>query len=342
MIALPTLGCHSDTKPSEYPSDAGHHMDGQEPTTGSGDGGHAAHDGGQHDGGASLRDASTNDAAAQDAQVASDASGPARLVPGCSKDHATGRETLKFDVDGAEREVLIYVPQGYTGRTPLPLTFNLHGSGGDPAGHQDYTGIEPLADQKGFIVAAIAGYNHVWNVARSPDRPDDVKFAEVILDWAEQNLCMDPARVYSTGFSGGARTSSRFACALPERIRAIAPVAGVRNDPPCDASGIPLLTIHGTGDQTNFYNGCNANDTGCSRNGEWVESVDAAISDWRHANGCTDNVQLEQVSDKVERQTWSECSSGAPVVFYKVSDGAHVWQLLPNTTEVVLDFFLAH
>ena len=340
LIALPTLACHGSVQHPDDASDAGH-MATEQPSTGAGDAAVSAQDGGHDGGAAAMGDGGGDVTAPGDAGNASDASEPATRVPGCSKPHQSGRQMLSFDVGGVKREVLIYVPQGYTGESPLPLTFNLHGSTGNPAGQQDYSGIEPLADQKGFIVAAMAGYGGLWNVARNPDRPDDVAFAEVILDWAEQNLCIDPQRVFSTGFSGGARTSSRLACALPGRIRAIAPIAGVRHDPPCDVSGVPVLTVHGTGDQTNFYNGCNASDTACSRNGEWVESVEAAVSDWRGANGCADGAQVEQLSDKIERQTWSQCTSGAPVVFYKVRDGAHVWPLLPNTTEVVLDFFLA-
>lgn len=276
-----------------------------------------------------------------DAGVQRDASSPPPLVPGCGKPRASGRETLRFDVAGVTREVVIYVPNGYAGDRPLPLTFNLHGSGGNPAGQLDYSGIQPLADARGFIVAALAGHQGRWNVARKPELPDDVAFAEVVLDWASENLCIDPGRVFSTGFSGGARTSSRLACAMPGRIRAIAPIAGVRHDPPCEVNGIPVLTVHGTADGTNFYAGCGATDTGCSRNGEWVEGVEAAVGDWRASNGCAESPRVEPLSDRVERRTWTHCTSGADVVFYRVVDGAHVWELLPNTTEVVLDFFLA-
>lgn len=270
-----------------------------------------------------------------------DAAMPEPLAPGCGKAFASGRHMQSFEIDGVTRQVLFYIPQGYTAETPLPMTFNLHGSGGNPADFQNHTGIEPVADQKGFIVAAIAAYEGRWNVARSPDRPDDVKLAEAAIDWATENLCIDPKRVFSTGYSGGGRTSSRFACALQHRIRAIAPIAGVRHDPPCDVSDMPVLTMHGTGDDVNFYNGCDPNNSGCHRNGEWVESVEAAISDWRQSNGCTDNVHHEQLNDKVELFTWSECNGTAQVVFYKVRDGGHIWHLVGNTTEVVLDFFLA-
>ena len=286
------------------------------------------------DGGAGEPDASVEGDGGTDA-----ATDPAPVVPGCGRAHSPGRTSLSFDVGGVQRQVVIYVPQGYTGEALLPLTFNLHGTTGNPAGQLDYSGIEPVADAKGFIVAALAGYEGRWNVARSPDAPDDVAFAEVVLDWAHENLCVDPRRIFSTGYSGGGRTSSRFACAMPDRIRAIAPVAGVRHDPPCDVHGMPVLTLHGTNDQTNYYGGCDAADTGCSRNGEWVESVEAAVGDWRNANGCAESATVDAISGTVARFTWSDCTTGAPVIFYRVTDGTHVWPLLPNTTEVVLDFF---
>jgi polyhydroxybutyrate depolymerase len=260
----------------------------------------------------------------------------------CNKPFTAGRHTQEFTIDGVTRSTLFYVPQGYDGTSPIPLVFNLHGTSGTPEGQNDATGIEAFADERGFVVASMAGYLNRWNVARDPAQPDDVELAEASIDWAAENLCLDQARVYSTGFSGGARMSSRLACAIPDRIAAIGPVAGLRNDPPCDVSGVPVLTLHGTGDGTNFYDGCPEADTTCSRNGEWVENVENAVADWVQANGCNASPTLDEVSAGVERQTYADCTSGAPVIFYKVTDGAHVWELLPNTTEVVLDFFAEH
>jgi poly(3-hydroxybutyrate) depolymerase len=103
-----------------------------------------------------------------------------------------------------------------------------------------------------------------------------------------------------------------------------------------------VLTLHGTSDGTNFYNGCPAGDTVCSRNGEWVESVESALADFRVTNGCGGEPELEMLEDGVEHRSWKTCTSGTEIEFYKVPDGQHVWWLLPETTDIVTDFLLAH
>ncbi len=267
--------------------------------------------------------------------------GAAPEVP-CDKPFEAGRQSFDLDVSGTLRRFLFYVPSSYDGSSALPLIFNLHPTGSTPEAHMDATQMEPIADERSFFIASMAGVNNSWNVLRDPGRPDEVEFAKAILDWADEHVCLNEQRVYSTGFSGGARTSSLLGCAMTDRISGIAPVAGVRNDPPCDGVGVDVLVIHGTGDAVNYYQGCPAGDTACSRNGEWGESVESALADWRVKNGCAGEPAFELVGSNIEHQTWSGCSQGGDVEFYKVPDGAHVWDLLENTTEVVVNFFLAH
>lgn len=256
--------------------------------------------------------------------------------------YALGRHSLELDVAGTKRQFLLYVPKGYQGKARVPLVFNLHPSGGNPAGHENDTKMDTFADQHGFVVAALAGVGNVWNVARDPKKPDDVAFAEKVLEFAAQKLCIDDKRVYATGFSGGARTSSRFACAMPSRIAAIAPVAGLRNDPPCDVHGIDVLTVHGTADATNFYNGCAVTDTTCSRNGEWVEGIEPAVSDWVTANGCNKTAKVDDLGSGVSRRSYLDCTTGSVVVFYRVTNGTHTWHQLADTSKVVVDFLMSH
>ena len=66
------------------------------------------------------------------------------------------------------------------------------------------------------------------------------------------------------------------------------------------------------------------------------------MSDWVDTNGCNTTPMVTAISGTVERRTYSDCSDDAEVVFYKVTDGPHVWDLLPNTTEVVVNFFETH
>ncbi len=286
-----------------------------------------------------LGGASTSATAGAGGASAGVSGAPAEI---CQKPHAPGRQSLELDVAGTIRRFLLYVPQGYAGTTPIPLLFNLHPSGGTPENHQDSTAMETFADERGFAIAALAGVDGFWNVSRDPARPDDAAFAQAVLALVDDQLCLDEERIYATGFSGGARTASRFACAMPNRIAAIAPVAGLRNDPPCDVSGIDVLTIHGTSDAINFYDGCPVADVDCSRKGEWVEGVEAAVSDWVASNGCITTAVIEEVASGVTRRSYLDCTSGSVVVFYRVEGGTHEWQQLDDTSQVVVDFLLAH
>ncbi len=242
----------------------------------------------------------------------------------CSKPHAAGRQDVTLTIGQFQRNFLVYVPSSYQGSVRVPLVFNLHGTGGDPAGQQDDTQMEAAADQHGFVVVALAGYQSRWNVSLAPTEPDDIALTEQAISWANSNLCIDAQRLYATGFSGGARLSSRLACALPGTFAAIAPIAGVRNDPPCATVPTPLMTVHGTADMTNFYLGCPAADTGCSRNGEWAESVEAALGDWVTLNGCS-STPLITASGAAELLTYQNCTGDAEVLMYRVAGGAHDW-----------------
>ena len=108
------------------------------------------------------------------------------------------------------------------------------------------------------------------------------------------------------------------------------------------AGATDVLTVHGTSDATNFYNGCAPTDTVCSRNGEWVEGIEAAVSDWVNANGCNSAPKIDDLGNGVTRRSYLSCTTGAVVVFYRVTGGTHTWHQLPNTTQVVVDFLLAH
>ncbi|MDB4982971.1 MAG: feruloyl esterase, partial [Myxococcales bacterium] len=258
---------------------------------------------------------------------------------GCHQSFSPGTLVKTFDVAGVTRQVAFYVPQSYTGTEPLPLIFTLHGSGdsGPSALSSTFADFKKLADTRGFFIAALSGANGLWDVGLDPARPSDPAFATVVLDWVGQNLCLDAKRVFSTGFSGGARESSYLPCALPGRFRAIAPVAGVRHDPPCGMGGVSVMAVHGTADTQNIYAGC----TGPCRGGEWGESVEAAVADWVKSDACTGAPMIESVSATVERQTWNACAGGTEVVFYKVAGATHMWNLLPNIATQVVDFFLA-
>jgi polyhydroxybutyrate depolymerase len=217
---------------------------------------------------------------------------------------------------GIDRRFLAYLPAGYDRRSPLPLVLEFHGSGGSPEGQLATSQLTALADAEGFAIVAPASAGPRWNIPPDPARPDDVRFAADVLDAMTALLCIQPDRVYATGFSGGARMSSQLACDLSGRIAAIAAVGGLRFPGPCsDARSMPILAFHGTADMTNPYAG----------GGEayWGASVESAFDGWGQHNGCGPRRE-RSITPRVVELAYGG-GGCADVVLYRIEGFGHSW-----------------
>ena len=157
----------------------------------------------------------------------------------CNLPHASGVVQERLVSGQRQRGYRLFVPPGYDGRTRLPLVLDLHGSGGTSAGQASTSGFE----SRRRATSALPSRRwkpraRRWNVPVANERPDDVAYVSDVIDHVAARVCIDAARVYATGFSGGGRMSSLLGCRLNARIAAIAPVSGLRWPAPCDrASG---------------------------------------------------------------------------------------------------------
>jgi polyhydroxybutyrate depolymerase len=237
----------------------------------------------------------------------------------CAIAHPGGVVNHQLTSGGREREYRLFVPDSYDGEARLPLMFNLHGTGGNAAGQAEDSGMERLAQEEGFIVVGLQGLQSAWNVAMNdPNQVDDVQYVSDVLDDALQKVCVDERKVYATGFSGGARMSSRLACNLSERIAAIAPVSGIRWPAPCTGRAVPVVTFHGLADPQNTY-------AGMARADEWVESVEDALAGWANHNGCDEARNETPEINRVSVYSYSNCADGADVVLYRIAGLDHSW-----------------
>jgi len=217
---------------------------------------------------------------------------------------------------GVDRRFLVYLPGGYDRKSPLPVVFNFHGSGGSPEGQLETSQLTALADAERFAIVAPASVGPRWNIPPDPAKPDDVRFTADTLDALNGLLCVDPARVYATGFSGGARMSSQLACDLSGRVAAIAAIGGIRFPGPCSAArSMPILAFHGTGDTTNPYAG----------GGEayWGTSVESAIDGWGQHNGCGPRRE-SPVAPSVVQLGYGGAGC-ADVSLYRIEGFGHSW-----------------
>ncbi len=238
--------------------------------------------------------------------------------PACAIAHPGGVVNHQLTSGGREREYRLFVPDSYDGEARLPLMFNLHGTGGDAARQALDSGMELLAQEERFIVIGLQGFQNSWNVLlNDPNAVDDVQYASDVLDDALRKVCVDERRVYATGFSGGARMSSRLACNLSDRIAAIAPVSGLRWTAPCNGRAVPVVTFHGLADPQNTY-------AGMARD-EWVESVEAALQGWAGHNGCAEARTETAEVNRVSVYSYGNCAAGADVALYRIAGLGHTW-----------------
>jgi polyhydroxybutyrate depolymerase len=242
--------------------------------------------------------------------------------PACAIAHPGGVANHTLMSGGREREYRLFVPDSYDGETRVPVMLNLHGSGGNAAGQAEDSGMERLAQEEGFVVIGLQGFDNRWNVLMNdPNEVDDVQYASDVLDDALRRVCVNERKVYATGFSGGARMSSRLACNLGERIAAIAPVSGIRWTAPCNGRAVPVVTFHGLADPQNTY-------AGMARADEWVESVEDALEGWALHNGCDEARRETPEVNLVSVYSYGNCADGADVVLYRIAGLGHTWAKL--------------
>lgn len=239
----------------------------------------------------------------------------------CDLATAPGVAEQRLSSGGRDRTYRLFVPPGYDGRGPMPLVLDLHGSGGTSAGQAGTSRFEALAAREGFLVATLqADRNRRWNVPVADGAADDVQYVSDVIDHVAAQACTDLARVYATGFSGGARMSSLLGCRLGDRIAAIAPMAGLRWPGPCDGRAVPVLTFHGLADTQNTYDG-----HAVGRGAEWLESVPEALAGWAAHNGCETDVVVEDPPGPLSTMRYEGCDDGAEVRLVRIDGLGHVW-----------------
>jgi polyhydroxybutyrate depolymerase len=254
--------------------------------------------------------------------------------PSCDLAPAPGVEQ-QLSSGGRERSYRLFVPQGYDGRTRLPLVLDLHGSGGTSAGQARTSGFETVAAREGIVVATLQADGGRWNVPVTGDRADDVAYVSDVIDHVAVRVCTDATRVYATGFSGGGRMASLLGCRLNTRIAAIAPMAGLRWPGPCNGRPVPVLTFHGLADRQNPYAGQAA-----GRGAEWLESVPDALAGWARHNGCDLDVILDDPPGPLSTMRYEGCDNDADVRVIRIDGLGHSWAREEiDATGVMWQFF---
>lgn len=270
---------------------------------------------------------------------------------GCGTSKVGAVDKQKVTLPDSDRFYLLTTPPEHDGKTPLPLVLDFHGLAEGAEVHSLFSQFGPYAAKHGFVLVSPNGTGQpvAWKI--TPDRKGnaDIVYTDQILDKLEADLCIDTSRVYSTGLSNGAFMSSVLACVMPERIAAIAPVAGLIVPDDCKPSRpVPVLAFHGTEDPILTFNGTIGSRLGSvlgDFSGENPPPADGATTtteaplppvdldgpgfpanaaDWAKIDGCTGKPTDTDLTPTVIQRTWT-CPVAAPVIFDIVKGGGHSW-----------------
>jgi polyhydroxybutyrate depolymerase len=267
------------------------------------------------------------------------------------KPHAAGDVTITLRSGGMDRRLLLHVPPSYDGTSETPLVLNLHGFGSNGRQQALYSGFPAKADRDGFIVASPDGTGTPlrWNYP-GLGGVDDVAFMRDLLDRLDADLCIDTGRVFIAGISNGAAFAQIVACAMPERIMAVAAVAALVYPQRCGTDApIAVVGFQGTDDPCVPFGG------GTSACGQrlQVPPIEESARNWARHDGCDIAPAEQRFSAHVRTIAYSRCKNETAVVLFVVEGGGHTWPGafdVPrlgattqevNATDQIWDFFTA-
>jgi polyhydroxybutyrate depolymerase len=234
-------------------------------------------------------------------------------------------------------------------------------------------GFNTLSDENKFIVVYPDGVEKNWNDGRKNTSDpaheqdiDDVGFINALIENLTAEFNIDPDRVFVTGISNGAMMAYRLALELPEKIAAIAPVAGAIPEDilPEEPTMTPVSTcvISGTSDPLVPWDG---GIVGTRRNPRGIViSVPDSVMHMVKNNICNSTPETTLLPDKsptdgtrVYHHRYGNGVNNTEVALYEIRKGGHTWpggyQYLPrmivgrtcqdiDANEIIWEFFKNH
>lgn len=252
---------------------------------------------------ASVTDASTTDeptdtATATDpmttaADAESTGGGPPQASPGCGLPATVGASEHMIDVGGVLRTFTVTIPDPYDPEVPRPLVFGFHGLGGTGAGYYIPGGLDPAPIVVGPNAEPAGG---AWNTV------GDLDFVDAIVAEVGNDLCVDLARVFASGYSNGGFMADAVACQRSDVFRGVAVMEGG------SAGGV------GCG-QTAMWIMHNQDDMTVP-----IDYGNTLRDQWLLANGCGATTQPIAPAPCVR---YDGCAAGNPVVWCSPATGGH-------------------
>lgn len=260
-------------------------------------------------------------------------------------------------VDAGRGPVTVHVPASYDAAVPAPLLLLLHRFAGSGAEVANYFGIDPVAEQLGFLYlhpdgSTNAAGQRFWNATDvccdfNNSGIDDSTYLRDLIDAVKLELNVDPARVHVAGHSNGGFMTYRLACDHSPMIASIASLAGLTFFDPADcAPELPLhvLQMHGTADATFNYGGG-------IFGGSPYPSAEGSAVQWASFGGCSavssagaplDLVASIAGSETTVKRYESNCTPRSSAELWTMVGAGHIPALGASFAAEVVGWLDAH
>ena len=295
-------------------------------------------------------------AASRNKNGTSASSSPVRYTVGSVRWSTAPSTTTSTTVVSTARAYSKFIPSSYSKDTSLPLVVLLHGYGATGAMQESYMKFESVAETNKFILVYPDGTvdssgRRFWNATDAccdffSAVADDVYLLSILKEM-ESNYSIDAKRIYFVGHSNGGFMSYRMACKYPDRIAAIASLAGASyfKTTDCGAkSPVSVLQVHGTKDGTILYDGGQILGTS-------YPGAVASASQWATFNQCTQNAVTRSTKfdlepnitgDETSVTAWTNCQNSSEVELWTMEGAAHIPTLKSTFATKIWEFFAAH
>jgi len=212
-----------------------------------------------------------------------------------------------------ERGYHIRIPDGWDGKSTLPVLLHFHGWGRQGPVPVNHGGIGEATSKSGVLLIAPNGLGKSWDFWQPDSR--DTGFTNAVLDDVAKRFPIDRKNLMLSGYSWGSSMAWRYACEAGENVSILLGISGTlyNQDEQCTAGPVEIRHVHGLKDTVmDFPYGPNGEETG-------------PVRLWQRENGCkldAERITKWQTSQKYTRYEWENCTSGKTIKL-DVHNGGH-------------------
>jgi polyhydroxybutyrate depolymerase len=259
-----------------------------------------------------------------------------------------------FDHNGVNRLYTLYKPDNL--KEKAPLVFVLHGYTSNSTNIMNYSKMNEIADQNGFMVCYPQGTTNIytgqthWNAnLKEMSSVTDSEFLTDLAKKLQAEFNLSEKNTFACGMSNGGFMSYTLGCERSDTFKAVASITGTMSGYDwnnCNPNKVPVLQISGTNDMVVPMDGS------MSLAGGWggAPKIQDIMNYWGGINECT-QTQTQNLPDtnktdnsyvSIEKKV--DCFNNHQVWFYTVYGGAHTWpgawgNMDINASEEIWGFF---